>query len=672
MPPLNTLDDAMLRQLFQVAIVGIMTVDKSGTFTHANDSFLQMVGYSADEVDAGKVTRELLTPERWKEADQAAIAQVERSGAMGWREKEYRHKDGHVIPVVAGGAAIAGDLTIGFVLDISERKRHEAELLLQAQVIQNASDAVMRSDSSGCILSWNRGAERIFGFTEAEVLGKRAATFLNAKPLDGSSFAEISAQRHLGEYRGEIECTAKNGSAVFIDMLFLDVRYGNEPSRGAFATAKDITARKKAERAMAESYDELERRVVDRTAALTAANEALQREIEERKRTQAALQRSEDQLRHAQKMEAVGRLAGGVAHDFNNLLSVILSYTSLNRDSFPNHVELHADLDEIHKAGTRAAELTQQLLAFSRQQVMQPKVTDLGVVISEMDKMLRRVLGEDIELKTLVGNNLWQVKVDPGQIDQVVMNLAVNARDAMIRGGRLTIETSNVLLDESYARDHLGVKPGEYVMLAVSDTGVGMDRVTQTRIFEPFFTTKQQGKGTGLGLSTVFGIVQQSAGAVWVYSELGTGTTFKIYLPRSSEHPRPASEPAPRAPARVRDATILLVEDEPQVLQLTRMILAKAGYHVIDAGNPADALAVAANSATTIHLLLTDVVMPGMNGRELAERLVTARPTMKVVFMSGYTGNVVVHHGVLDEGVAFLQKPITPDALLLKIAQALG
>jgi nitrogen-specific signal transduction histidine kinase/CheY-like chemotaxis protein len=382
-----------------------------------------------------------------------------------------------------------------------------------------------------------------------------------------------------------------------------------------------------------------------------------------------ALRRSEEQLRQAQKLEAVGRLTGGIAHDFNNLLSVILSSSDLASADLSPDSPAQADLAEIRHAARRAADLTRQLLAFSRQQVLEPRNLDLNEVLFNLQKLLARVLGEDIELRMRLSPRLGTVKADPGQIEQVVMNLVVNARDAMPRGGMLTVETSNVYLDEAYARVHLEVEPGRYVLLAVSDTGVGMDKETQARAFDPFFTTKEQGKGTGLGLATVFGIVKQSGGNIWLYSEPAGGATFKIYLPRVQE----AAETLSAIPVR-RDArgteTILLAEDEPQVRAIARTILEKAGYRVLEATTPADALAIS-DQTDLIDLLLTDVIMPKISGRELAERITKRRPSLKTLFMSGYTDDAVVLHGVLEAGVFFLQKPFTPDSLARKVRDVL-
>jgi two-component system, cell cycle sensor histidine kinase and response regulator CckA len=404
-----------------------------------------------------------------------------------------------------------------------------------------------------------------------------------------------------------------------------------------------------------------------RPARLVSAVKRALRETEER----AERKKLEEQLRQAQKMEAIGQLTGGIAHDFNNMLTVILGYSELMLKSLPPDAPLRDHVEQVKEAGVRASLLTRQLLAFSRKQVLQPRVLDLNAVLTNMDQMLQRLIGEDIALVAVPAAGLWRVYADPSQIDQIIVNLAVNARDAMPQGGKLTIETANAELEDAYAREHVSVKPGSYVMLAVSDTGCGMDAETQARMFEPFFTTKEPGKGTGLGLSTVYGIVKQSNGNIWVYSELGRGTTFKIYLP-SVEAEAKAVEPSREAARTVRGSeTILLVEDENPVRALIRSTLQANGYTVLEAHDGKHAIQVCEQHKGPIHLLVTDVVMPGMGGRDLEERLKPSRPNMKVLFMSGYTDKAIVHHGELDPGTAFLQKPFTPDALARKVREVL-
>jgi PAS domain S-box-containing protein len=392
-----------------------------------------------------------------------------------------------------------------------------------------------------------------------------------------------------------------------------------------------------------------------------------------RARLEEQRQQLEEQFLQAQKLEAVGRLAGGIAHDFNNLLTVIHLSTRLLERKLRPEDPLWPHVQRIQGAGQRAADLTKQLLAFSRREIVEPKVLDLNQVLADLDDMLRRIIGEDVELCTIPAEGLWPVKIDPSQMDQVILNLAVNARDAMPTGGNLTIEMDNVVLDEAYTARHLGVEPGEYVLLAVSDTGVGMNEEVKAHLFEPFFTTKEKGKGTGLGLATVHGIVKQNNGHTWVYSEPGQGTTFKIYLPHAVEDTRAPSRLPPQeiAPSARGAETLLLVEDEDQVRELTRDILTAQGYQVLTANDGVKALQVAQEHDGPIHLLLSDVVMPRMGGRALADQLRFSRPEMRVLYTSGYTDNAIVHHGVLAEGTHFLSKPFDMETLAQKVRSVL-
>jgi len=387
-------------------------------------------------------------------------------------------------------------------------------------------------------------------------------------------------------------------------------------------------------------------------------------DVSERKRMEA-------QFLQAQKMEAIGQLAGGIAHDFNNLLTIIKGYSQLSLMELKEGGPLRENIEEINKASDRASDLTQQLLAFSRRQILEMKVLDLNALLPGVEMMLRRVIGEDIELVTRLAEDLERVKSDRGQIEQVIMNLAVNARDAMPDGGKLTIETANAELDEAYARAHVAVTPGRYVMLSVSDTGVGMTPEVRGKVFEPFFTTKEKVKGTGLGLSTVYGIVKQSGGNIWVYSEPGKGTTFKIYLPRADEPLEEVVERVAGGELHRGDETILVVEDNNEVREVAVRILSGQGYRVLEASQGLDAFLICTEHDGPIHLLLTDVVMPKMSGRELAETLMSIRPRIKVLYMSGYTDNAIVHHGVLETGMDFIQKPFAVDTLARKVREVL-
>src|SRR5947208_1912477 len=491
-------------------------------------------------------------------------------------------------------------------------------------LVTNAPYGICRCDSKGALLSVNPALVGILGYDSASELAGRNLANLYADSQEWFTLADHL--KSLRKFEGLIaELSCKNGSTV-------TVRFSGRAIRGEKDTiffdlfAEDVTEHRKLEQ----------------------------------------------QLRQAQKMEAVGRLAGGIAHDFNNLLMVISGYSEFLLERIGPDAQLRGPAREIASAAERATSLTRQLLAFSRKQMLAPKVLDLNSIVTENLNMLNRVIGEDIELVMIPGSELGAVKADPGQIEQVIMNLAVNARDAMPHGGKLTIETANVVLDESYARLHTPLEPGEYVMLAISDTGAGMDTETQTHIFEPFFTTKGP-KGTGLGLSTVYGIIKQSGGYIWVSSEVGRGTTFKIYLPRvpSAETAAHVAPSAPLQRVEPGTETILLVEDEANLRYLARQYLEKQGYKVIEAADGAVAMQIAVAHEGVIHLLLTDVIMPGMNGRELAQRVSEIRPNVKVLYMSGYTENVIGHNGPLDAGIRLLQKPFNLRNLKHKVREVL-
>jgi len=414
-----------------------------------------------------------------------------------------------------------------------------------------------------------------------------------------------------------------------------------------------------------QSRQELDSRVKARTADLEMSNKALKQEIQNRERLQA-------QLVQAQKMESVGRLAGGVAHDFNNMLSIIIGYSQLVMGKISPDEPLHADLQEIHQAAQRSTEITGKLLAFARKQTVSPVVLDLNTAIEGMLKMLGRLLREDITLSWHPGNTVWQIYIDPSQVDQLLMNLCVNARDAIEGTGEIIIETDNVVIDPDYCTEHNGFVPGEFVMLSVSDNGCGMDNDTRDHIFEPFFTTKQLGHGTGLGLPMVYGIMKQNMGFINVYSEPSRGTTFKMYFPRNKtgNHGTPLPEKITHDAGR--GEIILVVEDEASLLKMATRLLKSLNYSVLSAASPGDALKLAEKHAGKIHLLLTDVIMPEMNGRELSDRLTAVYPNLKTLFMSGYTANVIAHQGILEKGIHFIQKPLTINSLAAKVRQVLG
>jgi PAS domain S-box-containing protein len=574
-----------------------------------------------------------------------ATASCTRSATAG----ELGVHAGFAVPVVSKGKLIA---VIEFFMDhVHEEEERfvrlvsaSCERLASIMARKGAEDAlrasearfarlsesgiigILSGDLSGNVVEANDAYLRMVGYSREDLLGGSIRwtdlTPPELKELAGSVVAQLADRGVVPAF--EIESFRKDGTRV---PMLLGIAVMDYPNIIAFAA--DLTERKRAEK---------------------------------------ALLKSEGQLRQAQKMEAVGRLAGGVAHDFNNLLSVILSYGELLLSELGPKDPMRADVEQIREAGMRAADLTRQLLMFSRQQVVEPKVLDVGVLLAGMDKMLRRILGEDVEL--VVRSVPGRILADPSSIEQIVMNLVVNARDAMPTGGKLTIETVDVHLDESAAREHPGVKPGPHVMLAVSDNGVGMDRETQSRIFEPFFTTKTKDKGTGLGLSTVFGIVQQSAGAISLYSEPGRGTSFKVFLPRVDAELTEEAPPEGDVNARGTE-TILLVEDEDQVRTVAGSILRRHGYVVLEAQNAGEALLICGDHASNIHLLLTDVVMPQMSGPELARRLADTRPDTRVLCMSGYTDDSIVRHGVLQAEIAYLQKPLTPRSLTRKVREVL-
>jgi PAS domain S-box-containing protein len=568
----------------------------------------------------------------------AVVAHVDRIRAGGEPEQcEYRivRPDGTVrwILVKTGGVRNEEGVIYrlaGVALDFTERKNAEEALRASEQRLRTLFETVnlivLALDAEGRVEYVNPFLLKLTGYPREEVFGAdwidRFIPEANRPNMRGV-FRDLIEQLLHPHYQNSI--LTRTGAERMISWHNTVVRDAQGRPTGTLSIGEDIT-----EHAQLEA-----------------------------------------QLRQSQKMEAVGRLAGGVAHDFNNLLTVILGTTDLMLFDTPATDPRHAELGEIRSAGERAAGLTRQLLALSRQQVLEVRVVDLNDLIQNVERLLRRVIGEDVHLRTLPGVGLGAVRADPGQIEQVILNLAINSRDAMPDGGTITIETANVELDETYAATHSPVEPGPYAMLAVSDTGIGMSAATRAQIFEPFFTTKPMGKGTGLGLATVHGIVNQSGGHIWVYSEPGQGTTFKIYLPRVDETIDEATTVGARSERLAGTELILVVEDDDTVRAVTSRMLEARGYRVLLAGAGAEALTLVEQHAGQISLLISDVVMPDMSGRELANRVAQIRPDMHVLFVSGYTDETIAHHGVLEQGVNFLQKPFTPDALARTVRRIL-
>ena len=525
---------------------------------------------------------------------------------------------------------------------IEDKERAEVALRKSEEqyrlIAENTSDLICMIDINGKFTYVSPSHRDVLGYAPESLLGKSCFALTHPDDMSDPAATLLRSAALHGSDNREIRIRHKNGDWKVFETL------GNwiydstgKPQQGIWIS-RDISERKRAEKTLRESQEKL--------------------------------RQSEEQLRMSQKLEAVGQLAGGVAHDFNNLLTVIRGYSELVLNRLNENDDIRPKVEEIKRAGERASTLTHQLLAFSRKQVLQPALFDLNHLVTDMSKMLRRLIGENIEVTTIIGQEA-PINADPGQIEQVLMNLVVNARDAMPQGGRLTVETARIEFDDAYAGTHLSVQPGSYVMLAVSDTGSGIDAETQKHIFEPFFTTKEQGKGTGLGLSTVYGIVKQSGGNIWLYSEPGQGTVFKVYLPTATEaEAQPAATPDRVELPRGKE-TILVVEDEPQIRNLALDCLAHYGYDVLSASNGLEALQLIESLQRPVDLVLTDVVMPKLSGRELSERISTVQPSAKVLFMSGYTNDSVVNHGVLDGAKWFIQKPFTLESLVRRVREVL-
>ena len=626
----------------------VIAVNRQGVIIQANSQTETLFAYTRDELIGQKI--EMLVPERQRPEHDRHREQFHskpKIRRMGSGLDLYgRRRDGSEFPVEISLSPIAtgdGTVVLSVIRDISDRKHIEEELrraheeldrrktreLRDSQnrlalIVDSSQDAIIGKNLDGIVTHWNKGAEQMYGYTALEMIGRPISTLAPKERADEiPAILENIRNGRRVEYFESVRVTKDNRS-LNVSISVSPIYDSEGKIVGASTIARDITAQKKAE----------------------------------------------EQLRQSQKMEAVGRLAGGVAHDFNNLLGIVTACSELLRSRVDQ--ESLEYIDNIREAAKRGASLTRQLLAFSRRQPVQAQLLDLNERLKDVMKLLRPLMGDDVEIVLLPRPATAIVEADPGQLDQIVMNLAVNARDAMPRGGKLVIETAVFDFDESFAREHPSIVVGRYVMLAVSDNGTGMDEETRTHIFEPFFTTKEMGKGSGLGLATVYGIVKQFGGHVWVYSEPGHGTTFKIYLP-SAEH-KVGSAPEKQEeelPPRRDGVTLLLAEDDPIMRRLTRKMLEAHGYQVLEAEDGKSALQMISSHSGTINLILTDVVMKGMNGPELVLRLTESHPEMKVVYMSGYTGELVANHG-LDGGIRLLEKPFTRADLLKTIDEVLG
>lgn len=493
------------------------------------------------------------------------------------------------------------------------------------ELFDNANDMIYTVDSEGRFTSLNKEGERILGVPRTEVIGKPFREFMAPGTTPDASLGFEEILQREPSFAVEKELLSVDGRRVTVEIRHQAIYQDGKLVR-AEGIARDVTNRKQLEL----------------------------------------------QLLQSQKMEGIGRLAGGVAHDFNNHLGIILGYSEMLIEKLGSDHPLRKRAETIRATAQKAAALTKQLLAFSRRQIFEPRIVDLNAEVLELEKMLQPLIGEDVELVTTLDSAIGKVRVDATQIHQVLMNLAVNARDAMPQGGRLIIETKNAELDEAYARGHIAVQPGRYAMLAVSDTGTGIDKETQDHIFEPFFTTKEKGKGTGLGLAMVYGIVKQSGGNIWVYSEKGQGTTFKIYLPRIEQDDQTSEKEETASSIHKGSEIVMVAEDEPLLQELTGEFLTDSGYKVLTAGNGAEAIEIAKRHSGPIHLLITDAIMPGMSGRELAIQMLNLRPDIKVLYVSGYTDDAVLRNGMVGTEMDFLQKPFTRDQLIRKVREVLG
>jgi len=615
---------------------GVILIDKEGSFIYINPSFTQITGYTLGDVLSGRDWFHRVNP--FPEYREEIINTWKRDVIQQGMDKVFSVvcKEGEIKEIEFKPTLLDDGTIIVIFSDITERKRAEEKLRESEEkyhlVVEHANQGILIAQD-GMVKFSNPKLSQISGYSQEELSSKPFTEFIH--PDD----RQMVVENHLKRLQGielphiyDFRILDKEGNIKWLEINAALINWEGKPATLNFLT--DIT---------------------------------------ERKRTEEEMNTLQEQFRQSQKMEAIGRLAGSIAHDFNNLLTIIKGYSQLSLQELKEENPLKGNLEEINRASEKASDLTRQLLSFSRSQMMEMRVVDLNTLLKNLDKMLRRVVGEDVELITFLAEDLGRVKADPGQIEQVIMNLVVNAKDAMPSGGKLAIETANVELDEIYTHSHIGVKSGRYVMLLVSDTGMGMAPEIKKKVFEPFFTTKEKDKGTGLGLSTVYGIVKQSGGDTWVYSEPGYGTTFKIYLPRVDEpqdldeaKEKGVEEGLPRG-----DETILVVEDDEEVRKITGRILRMQGYRVLEASNGGDVFFVCDQHEGPFHLMITDVVMPEMKGPELAKRLSSSYPEMKVIYMSGYVENVISRQGILEKGMEYIQKPFTVIELAKKVREVL-
>ncbi|HWT87685.1 MAG TPA: PAS domain S-box protein [Candidatus Angelobacter sp.] len=617
-------------QAMDSSVDGMAIVDTHGIYVYVNSEYARMCGLRNVEEMLGRAWQEVsIRPEAGR-TEQAIREGLAKRGKW-FGEMTLHDREGNPLPVEMAVTAMSGGGVVCVSRDLTERVRAQKaqeEAESKYQMIVEKVAAISYIAELGVKGRWRYVSpqiESILGFSQEEWLADSTNWVKHVHPDDLPAVEEAEAACQQGRaFQAEYRVARKDGRIIWVSDSAVVLR-GSDGKPLMEGIIVDITERKQLE----------------------------------------------GQLQQSRRMEAVGRLAGGIAHDFNNLLTIIKGYTELatQRQEVPSTVR--ADIEHIEDASERAAGLVRQLLAFSRKQVLQPKNLDLNASVLGLEQLLKRLMGEEIEMKTIVAAGLGTIKADPAQVEQVLMNLVVNARDAMPTGGRIIVETSNVDLDRTYASEHVTVKPGRYVMLAVSDTGTGMSAETAAHIFEPFFTTKGGTKGTGLGLATVYGIVKQSGGYIWVYSEPGKGATFKVYFPRVDGPAQSDSLVKTETRAKGGSETVLLVEDDDTVRQLAEVILTGQGYRVMGADSPKKAEEIAAKSGQEIDLVLTDVIMPSMSGRELVKKLLAQNAKMRVLYMSGYTDNVIAQGGVLEEGLAFLQKPFTPRALVQKVREVL-